>query len=149
MGLESYRLDKAFTEGVEIRLDDAPDVVFMVKLPSQYNRGYSQALYSAIDWSMGADGIKTSGALMTTKYAQEDAFVANCLISMDGEPIPKNFSEEYPAAVEELQRKAQELASALDEKIHDNVEKSAALSNGKANGRGGKISTQALSPAGS
>jgi hypothetical protein len=145
MGLESYKLDKAFTDGVDIRLDDAPEVVFKVRLPSQYNRGYTQAMYSSIDWTMGPEGIRTTGALMTTKFAQEDAFIANCLLSMDGEPIPEGFSAEYPKAVEELMTKANVLVKELEDRVEDSVKKSPALSNGKVNGQGVKPSTQTLS----
>jgi hypothetical protein len=147
MGLEAYKLDKAFTEGVDIRLDGAPDVVFKVKLPSQYNRGYTQAMYASIDWSMGSDGIKTGGSLMSTKFAQEDAFVSNCIISMDGEKLPANFQAEYPAALDELMTKANDLARAIDEKVEDSVKKSQGLSGGKANGQAAKTSTTALSAA--
>jgi len=147
MGLESYKLDKAFTDGVDIRLDNAPEVVFKVRLPSQYNRGYTQAMYASIEWSMGPDGIKTGSSLMATKFAQEDAFMANCLISMDGDPIPAGFQDEYPAAVEELMRKANELTKEIDEKVEDSVKKSPALSSGKANGQGVKTSTPTLSAA--
>ena len=41
--LASYKLDKAFTDGVDIYLDAAPDCAFRVRLPSQYNRVYTQA----------------------------------------------------------------------------------------------------------
>ena len=72
-GLDSYKLDKAFTDGVEIRLDDAPDIVFLVKLPSQYNRGYTQALYSGLEWDISEDGeVKTGGSLESSHFDWRD-----------------------------------------------------------------------------
>lgn len=122
--LAHYKLDKAFTRGVVIRLDHAPDVEFLVKLPSQYNREYCQALYGAMQWESGADGeVKTGGALMATRYAQEDAFIAHCLLSQDGEPIPESFAEEYPEAVAELMTKANDLSAEIGKRVEDAAKK--------------------------
>lgn len=122
--LAHYKLDKAFTSGVVINLDHAPEVDFLVKLPSQYNREYCQALYGAMQWEAGADGeVKTGGALMATRYAQEDAFVAHCLLSKDGEPIPESFSEEYPEAVAELMTKADKKAVEIAKQVEDAAKK--------------------------
>jgi len=141
--LKSYRLDKAFTEGVDIILDHAPDVLFKVRLPSQYNRGYMQALYSGIELD-SLSGVKTGATLMGTKYAQQEAFVGHCMVSVDGEPVPSNFRDEYPAALDELIEKATVLAGQLDAKVEGDAKKSPPSSSGKASGQGEKSSTGAL-----
>jgi len=146
--LKAYKLNKAFTDGVEIRLDDAPDVLFLVRLPSTYNRGYSEALYSGMSMSLDDDGqVKTESSIMVARYVQEDAFVEHCLISMDGEPIDADFQAEYPEAVAELIRKAADLVEDIESKVTDAVGKSQASSNGKADGQEKKSSTHKLSSA--
>lgn len=146
--LGKYKLDKAFTKGVELRLDDAPDVVFMVRLPSQYNRSYTQALYGAMEWNVGEDGnIKTGGSLMQTRYAQEDAFIEHCLLSMDGEPIEDDFASEYPEAVQELMSKATELANDMQERVESSVKKSQTSSGGSESGQAESGSTTTLKAA--
>ena len=142
--LGSYKLDKAFTKGVDIRLDGAPDVVFRVKLPSQYNRGYTQAMYGSIDWGVGEDGsIAPKGNIMETRYNQQTSFVDHCLVSIDGEAIPDNFMTDYPSAVDELMEKATELANAIEEKVATSVKKSQTSSDGKKSGQGSQSSTSA------
>jgi hypothetical protein len=134
-GLSKYKLNKAFTEGVDIRLDDAPDVVFRVKLPSQYNRAYTQAMYSSMEFDVSDDGtVKPGGDLVDMRYAAEDAFMNHCLISVDGEPIPSDFAEVYAPAIPELMDKAQELANAIDSKVDDAVGKSSTSSTGSTSG---------------
>jgi hypothetical protein len=145
--LGKYRLDRAFTEGVEISLDDAPEVVFLVKLPSQYNRKYTQALYGAMDITVKDDGTVDTKNLMVTKYAQEDAFVNHCIVSMDGDPLPDSFQEDYPAAVAELVEKANELVSNIEEKVETSVKKSQPTSTGSGDGQEKKASTRNLSSA--
>ena len=146
--LGSYKLNKAFTKGVDIRLDDAPDVCFLIRLPSQYNRAYSQALYGAMDWSIGDDGqVTTGGNLLATRYAQEDSFIQHCLISMDGEPIPDDFPIEYPQALAELMSKATDLTNDLESNVKESVKKSPASSTGKGSGQGAKNSMPSLSSA--
>jgi len=146
--LKAYKLNKAFTDGVEIRLDDAPDVVFLVRLPSTYNRGYSEALYSGMSMSLDDDGqVKTGSSLMVARYVQEDAFVEFCLVSMDGDPIDVEFQADYPDAVAELMRKAGDLVEALESKVTDAVGKSQASSTGKADGQAKRSSTPKLSSA--
>lgn len=147
-GLDHYKIDKAFTEGVEIRLDGAPDTVFLVKLPSQYNRGYTRAMYSGLRWDIDDDGqVKAGGSLVETRYVQEDAFMEYCLISIDGEPVPENFLQEYPAAVTELMTKTSDLVQSLEEKVSTTVKKSQASSTGKRSGQGRSDSTASLSSA--
>jgi len=141
-GLGKYKLDKAFTEGVIIYLDDAPDVPIRVRLPSQYNRGYNQALYGGIKYDVDETGnVKPTSGLMDMKYAQEDAFLSDCLVDIDGEPVPENFREEYPVALAELMEKAKELADAIEFKVADSVKKSPASSDGSESGAGKKSST--------
>jgi len=147
MGLERYKLDKAFTDGVEIRLDDAPNDVFTVTLPSQYNREYMTAMYSGIEMDRSGGVVSTGASVLSTRYAQIDAFMSVCLKSLNGEPIPADFMKHYPAAVDELMVKATEAAELIDEKVEQNVKKSSALSGGKVNGQAEKISTAALSAA--
>jgi len=133
--LASYKLNKAFTEGVDICLDDAPEVQFRVRLPSQYNRGYTNAIYGGMGFKVSAEGMmQTEANIMDAKYAQEDAFLAHCLVSMDGEPVPADFATEYPAALAELMRKAQELANDIEAGVSDTVKKSPALLSGKESG---------------
>lgn len=135
--LSKYKLDKAFTEGVEVRLDEAPDVVFLVRLPSRYNRAYQQALYAGIDLQRDDDGnVVTSQEILVTRWAQEDAFVEACLISKDGEPLPENFGRDYPEAVAELMEKASKLGRAIEDKVESSVKKSPGLSTGSADGPG-------------
>jgi len=146
--LDAYKIDKAFTEGVEIRLDMAPDVVFLVRLPSTYNRGYSEALYSGMSMALDDDGhVKTDASLMVARYVQEDAFVDYCLVSMDGEPIDANFKRDYPEAVAELIRKSADLVESIESRVKDAVGKSQASSNGKVAGQVKKSSTPNLSSA--
>lgn len=146
--LGKYKLDKAFSDGVDIRLDDAPDVVFTVRLPSQYNRAYTQALYSSMEWDLGEDGaIKTGGSLMATRYAQEDAFLEHCLMSMDGEPITEGFAKDYPEAVAELMSKAIDLSNDIQERVETSVKKSPASSNGNDSGQEKSGSTSTLKAA--
>ena len=144
--LEAYKLNKAFTDGVEIRLDQAPDVVFLVKLPSSYNRGYSEALYSGLSMSMDDKGqMKTDTSLVTARYVQVDAFVDSCLVSIDGEPVPDNFQQEYPDAISELMEKASELVEDIESKVTEAVGKSSASSSGSPDGQEKKSSTPKLS----
>ncbi len=149
-GLKAYKLDKAFTDGVVIRLEDAPDVAFLVRLPSGYNRAYTQAVYGGMRFDLDDEGnVKPGGSLLETKYAQEDAFMEHCLVSIDGEPVPDNFAVDYPRALQELMSKAQELANALDEQVDDAVKKSPATSNGSTDGEVKKSSMQHLQSAAS
>ena len=144
--LAAYKLDKAYTEGVEITLDSAPDVIFLVKLPSMQNRLYAQALYSGMQMAPSEDGEMEAGvSLIVAKYAQEEAFCAHCIVSVDGEPLPDGFIDDYPSAVAELSEKASEMARAIDEKVERTVKKSPATSIGKGAGVARKSSTESLS----
>jgi hypothetical protein len=144
--LKAYKLDNAFTDGVDIRLDLNPDVVFLVKLPSTYNRGYSEALYSGMSMSLDDNGeVKSGTSLVAARYVQADAFVEHCLVSIDGEPVPDDFGEVYPDAVTELISKASDLVEAIESKVADAVGKSQASSNGKPDGQEKKSSTPELS----
>ena len=148
MSLDSYKVDKAFTTGVELRLDAAPDDIFLVRLPSMYNRGYSQAVYSGMDLTPDADGnVGTGVNMMIAKYARDDAFVEQCLVSLNGEPIPQGFIDDYPTAVAELLEKADALTAQLEAKVNDAVKKSQPTSAGKKGGQEKISSTEALSRA--
>jgi hypothetical protein len=145
--LKAYKLDRAFSDGVDIYLDQAPDVAFKVKLPSQYNRSYTTAIYGAMDWTLEDGKVKSGGSVVDTRYAQESAFVEHCLISIDGEAVPDDFTNEYPAALTELMEKANELVTAIEDKVDDSVKKSPALSAGKSDGQAKGTSTLSLSKA--
>lgn len=134
--LAKYKLDNAFTEGVCLYLDDASDVAFLVKLPSQYNRSYTQAVYGGMEFNVDQLGeMKTTGQILSTRYAQQDAFIDYCVISMDGDPVPQGFFDEYPAALEELMSKASELAAKIEEDVSNSVKKSPSSSSGKGSGQ--------------
>ena len=142
MSLDAYKLDKGFTEGVEITLDAAPDDVFVVLLPSMYNRKYSQALYSGMDFSELEDGTNKVNYVVA-KYAKDDAFVEHCLLTLNGKPLPPRFVDEYPSAVDELARKADEMAAAIDERVKNTVKKSQPTSTGTSGGQAKMSSTAA------
>jgi hypothetical protein len=142
MSLSKYKLDKAFSEGVDIRLDDAPDDVFKVKLPSQYNRGYTSALYGAMTVSLDDGKVQAGGGLMETRFAQEDAFIEHCVVSLNGEPLPDGFISEYPLAIAELMTKASELAAAIEDKVGDTVKKSQTSLTGSESGQEKTSSTK-------
>ena len=133
--LSKYRVDKAFTEGVIINLDDAPDVDFLVKLPGQYNRSYMAALYGAIEIDFDDEGnAATKTNVLKARDMQEAAFVDHCLVSIDGEAPPDNFAQEYPMALEELVRKANDLLEAMSDDVEEAVKKSAPSLVGNASG---------------
>ena len=85
--------------------------------------------------------------MIATRFAQEDAFVQHCIKSMDGEPLPSTFAQDYPTAVAELLEKATDLANAIEERVSDSVKKSPALSTGKGSGQVKKASIESLSSA--
>ena len=133
--LARYKLDSAFTDGVEIYLDDAPDCCFLVKLPSQYNRGYTNAVYAGMSFQVDANGISKGKANITdARFGQQDAFIAHCIVSMDGEPLPNDFVKQYPKAVDELMIKANEMAAEIQERVEVSVKKSSTLSGGSEAG---------------
>ena len=133
--LKGYKLNKAFTDGVAIPLDNA-EVSFMVRLPSQYNRGYQQAICSGMGMKLDEDGNAVLGGdIMVARYAQVDAFVEHCLLSMDGEAIPDDFAIEYPDAVSELLGKATEMANDIEDKVSESVKKSSGSATGKGSGQ--------------
>lgn len=142
MSLSAYKLDKAFTEGVDIRLDKAPDDVFKVKLPSQYNRGYTSAVYGTMTVDIQDGEVKAGGNMIATRHKQEDAFIEHCVVSLNGEPLPEDFAVEYPEAVLELMEKAGDLARDIDAKVETTVKKSSASSTGKRSGQVEKSSTE-------
>lgn len=150
MSLDSYKLHKAFTEGVVIRLDKAPDDEFRVKLPSQYNREYTRAQYEGVDLDISPDGTVNAangGAVMllVAKKAQEDAFCNHCIKSWNGGPLPENFAEEYPEALYELMEKATEMAEEINSRVDTAVKKSPASSPSSKSGQERKSSTSSLS----
>ena len=116
--LNSYKLDSAYKDGVVINLDDAPDVDFLVKLPGPYNRPYMAALYGSMNMGLNKDGeLDAKVNIVQTRQAQEDAFLAYCLISIDGQPAPDNFAEDYPKAIEELINKSNELVERISNRV--------------------------------
>lgn len=148
--LSSYKLDRAFTDGVEIVLDDAPDCIFMVRLPSAtYNRDYARAIFEGMAMDVGSEGEVKMGKvnMVVAKQVQDDAFVDHCIKSIDNKPVPKHFLRDYPTAVAELLEKANALTAKLEEKIADSVKKSEATSNGSSDGAERSDSMPSLSSA--
>ena len=137
--LSSYKLNSAYTEGVDFTLDEAPDVIFRVILPGQYNRAYMADLYNSMDIDVTEDGTVSRGEsnLVETSKAQEIAFIDHCLVSIDGEPVPKDFLSEYPKAVRELVEKANEATLQLEGDVENAVKKSALSSVGSSSGAAG------------
>ncbi len=123
--LAKYQVDKAFTEGVELFLDDALDCPFLVKLPGEYNRPYIVELYGAIEVDFDADGeTRAKTNVMAAREGQINAFVKHCIVSVDGEPTPDGFATEYPKAVSELMTKANSALEALQEDVEEAAKKS-------------------------
>lgn len=136
--LKSYRVNKAFTEGVTIHLDDAPDVDFTVVLPGPYNRPYMAAMYGGIEVDFSDDGASRAKTnVLQARETQIVAFLEHCLRWIDGEPVPEDFRDEYPAAVDELMAKATELANRLDEEVDDAAGKLSPTSIGSVGGATG------------
>ena len=135
--LENYKLDRAFSEGVEIILEKAPGAVFLVKLPSTHNREFARALYSGVGFELDDSGeFKPTGSIIEATYAQQDAFVKGCIVSVNNEPVPTGFAEKYPEALAELMEKARALADELDAGIDEAVKKPPTISSGNKSGPG-------------
>lgn len=134
--LKAYRINSAYTEGVDIYLDDARDVAFRVVLPGPYNRPYIAELYSDINISFDEDDTATSN-LIVAANAQIEAFMKHCLISIDGEPPPENFERDYPKALEELMKKAQELVVKIESEVEKASKKLSPTSIGNVGGATG------------
>ncbi len=147
MSLDSYKVDSAFTKGVVITLEKAPDVEFLVKLPSRYNRGYTQAIYDGVSFQLESGNVVPTGNLVEMSFRQKDAFVAHCIVSMDRKPVPAGFADDYQDAVSELYDKAMQLANAMEEKVTASVKKLSASSNGAGSGQAEKSYTENLSSA--
>ena len=123
--LSKYKVNKAFTEGVDIYLDDAPDVCFKVRLPGQYNRAYMAEMYGSIEVDFTEDGeAKTKTNVLKARDTQERAFLKHCIISIDGEPAPDDFVINFPAALEELSSKAVKLLEGLEKAVDEGAKKS-------------------------
>lgn len=136
--LKAYEVNKAFTEGVNIFLDDAPEVEFLVKLPGQYNRAYIAALYGGIQIDITdteASEVKTN--VLEARESQVSAFVEHCIVSIDGEDVPKDIYSTHPAAVNELIAKAQDLVEAIDKEVELASKKSSPTSLGSVGGATG------------
>jgi len=133
--LGKYRVDKAFTEGVQLSLDEAPSVIFIVRLPGQYNRAYMAGLYGAIEVDFNEKGeSSTTTNVLAARDLQEAAFVSHCLVSIDGEPLPGDFAAEYPKAVDELMGKANDALATIEGVVEDAVKKSRPSLVGSADG---------------
>lgn len=161
MSLEQYRLDDAFTEGVDIRLDEVPDHVFRVVLPSMYLRPYAVAMADdmaaiirpAVESDDAGEGVGTDVVVdikpspsvrfnpVEMTFRQQEAFFRHCVKSMDGEPVPADFLATYPQVVTMLREKANELAEEINERVAVTVKKSPASSDGSGTGMDAKTST--------
>jgi hypothetical protein len=128
--LKSYRVDSAYTTGVTITLPKAPDVAFQVVLPGKHNRAYIADVYGALQLTMDGDISSVQTSVLEARERQEQAFLRHCLKSIDGEPVPDSFADEYPEALEELMAKANEMALALQEDADDAEKKSVPTSAG-------------------
>lgn len=149
MSLDNYKLHKAFTEGVVIRLDQAPDDAFLVKLPSQYNREYTRAQYEGVELDVSPNGEVTAangGAMMLLVASdnQNKAFCNHCIVSLNGKPLPNDFIDCYPEALNELMVKANEMAEEINSRVAKTVKKSQDSSTGKTSGQARKTSTASL-----
>ena len=136
--LNKYKVDKGYTKGVVINLDDAPDVDFLVKLPGPYNRPYMADVYGSIQLDMASEDMPSPKmSVMQARDVQEAAFLEHCLVSIDGEDVPENFATEFPEAVEELMKKAGELVQQVSNRVEDGIKKSLPTSTGSAGGATG------------
>jgi hypothetical protein len=113
--LKRYRVDSAYTQGVVITLDEAPDVEFLVRLPGKHNRAYIAEMYGAVEFSLDGEVPNVTRTFSEMQDLQERAFLKHCLLSIDGEPVPPDFAAEYPDALEELMAKANKMAQAHQE----------------------------------
>lgn len=135
--LSKYRVDKGYTEGVHLTLDNAPDVDFLVKLPGPHNRAYMAEVYGRINIDMSSDEVELSLSALDAKTIQEESFVKHCIMSIDGEPAPEDFLEQYPDAVSELMSKAQAIVNKLMGVVEDGVKKLVPISTGNNAGATG------------
>lgn len=125
-GLAHYQTNEAFTRGVVIKLDHAPEYEFLVALPGRANRAFIHEAFAAVDVDV-QDGKVVPNFKQGAVKAAEDrrrAFINHCLKSVNGEPIPANFELDYAAALDELQQKAENLAEKIDKEIDEAAKKS-------------------------
>lgn len=123
--LKAYKVDKGYSEGVEITLDRAEGVVCLVKLPGPYNRPYMAAIYGNVRINVGADG-EATGEIQAfeARDNQERAFVEHCLLTIDNQPVPVDFIEEYPEALSELMGKASLMVEEIANRVEEGSKKS-------------------------
>lgn len=129
-----YRVNSAFTEGVEIQLDHYPGVVAVVRLPGQHNRPYQQAIFGSME--IDANGVvgMTSSSALDAKNRLVDAFIAHCIVSIAGEEPDESLRDELLPMTEELMEKATEIAANLDTVVDDASKKSLPTSIGNVGG---------------
>jgi hypothetical protein len=119
----THTLDRSITHGIEMTLDGNPDYVWVVKVPSQYNRAYSIAAAGSARIRFSEDGETSVAAGLEALEAQRRAFFDHCIVSVNGESVPSDFYAEFPNVVQELYARAIEAAAKLSEKVEDTAGK--------------------------
>lgn len=122
--LDAYKMPKSVSEGVEIPLEDAPEVVCVVKLPTTYNKPFRS--YIMDNLKVGPSGM-VEQPLHEVDQIRREGFLETCLvmISVEGVPVadPKAFFVEYPIAEDEVFANATKMAKELEEKTEDKAKK--------------------------
>lgn len=120
----THGLDAAITKGKVYILDSNKDYEFLVRLPSEYNKAYQNQVSGALKMSYDDEGGVVMGATMLEfREAQRAAFLAHCLMSINGEPVPKEFSDNFTRVIDELFALANDDAAAIDGAVKDAVKK--------------------------
>ena len=120
----THGLDTAITEGKEFKLAGNDEYTFLVKVPSQHNKPFRNAIAASLDMSYGDDGeVKMNSNIVQFRQKQSEAFVSHCMVSINGEPVPADFGDKFPTVVEELMEAADKVAQAIDGEVEDAVKK--------------------------
>lgn len=116
MSLDKYKLPLCLTEGVEITLDDAPEVKITVAMPISSNRKF------AFGWAkrlpMNQDG-KFEANPFDVMEAQRAEFINSCILKLEGVDKPETFFSDYPLVIEELWNKVQNLLPNYEKQLED------------------------------
>lgn len=124
-GLSAYAVNTAYRDGVIITLDEAPDYKFRVVLPGGNNRAYLAAM--AKEMSVDRNEIDTY-------LLSEQLFLEHCLVSINDEPVPADFHLTHTPALQEIMRKATDMAAEIQEESGDAAKKSVTTSSGRIAG---------------
>lgn len=116
MSLDKYKLPLCLTEGVEITLDDAPEVKITVAMPISSNRKF------AFGWAkrlpMTQDG-KFEANPFDVMEAQRAELIDSCILKLEGVDKPETFFSDYPLVIEELWSKVQELLPNYEKQLEE------------------------------